>query len=56
VHYDIFEIPEKTDSMLAGTKGQFYMNTDGHIDRLAMPLQPTLPEDIVFTRVVEKKK
>lgn len=56
VHYDIFEIPEKTDSMLAGTKGQFYMNTDGDIDRLAMPLQPTLPEDIVFTRVVEKKK
>jgi hypothetical protein len=42
--------------MFAGTKGQFYMNTEGDIDRLAMPLEPTLPEDIVFTRVVEKKK
>ena len=56
VHYDIFEVPEKSDSLFAGTKGQFYMNTDGDIDRLAMPLEPTLPEDIVFTRVVEKKK
>jgi CubicO group peptidase (beta-lactamase class C family) len=56
VHYDIFAIPEKSDSMFAGTKGQFYMNTEGDIDRLAMPLEPTLPEDIVFTRVVEKKK
>lgn len=56
VHYDIFEVPEKSDSMFAGTKGQFYMNLEGDIDRLAMPLEPSLPEDIVFTRVVEKKK
>jgi hypothetical protein len=56
VHYDIFEVPEKSDSPAAGTRGQFYMNKDGDIDRLAMPLAPTLPEDIVFTRVTEKKK
>jgi len=56
LHYDIFEVPEKSDSLFAGTKGQFHMNTEGDIDRLAMPLEPTLPEDIVFRRVVEKKK
>jgi CubicO group peptidase (beta-lactamase class C family) len=56
VHYDIFEVPEKSDSPAAGTRGQFYMNKDGDIDRLAMPLAPTLQEDIVFTRVAEKKK
>jgi CubicO group peptidase (beta-lactamase class C family) len=56
VHYDIFEVPEKSDALFAGTKGQFYMNTEGDIDRLALPLEPTLPEDIVFTRVVENKK
>jgi CubicO group peptidase (beta-lactamase class C family) len=56
VHYDIFEVPEKSDSEAAGTRGQFYMNRDGDLDRLAMPLAPTLPEDIVFTRVTERKK
>jgi hypothetical protein len=56
VHYDIFEVPEKTDALFAGAKGQFYTNAEGDIDRLAMPLEPSLPEDIVFKRVVEKKK
>jgi len=56
VHYDIFAVPEKSDSPAAGTKGQFYMNKDGDIDRLAMPLEPTLPEDVVFTRLADQKK
>jgi CubicO group peptidase (beta-lactamase class C family) len=56
LHYDIFEIPEDSDSPAAGTKGQFYMNNAGDVDRLAMPLESTLPEDIVFTRVPDKKK
>ena len=54
LNYDIFEIPEDADSLADGMKGQFYMNRDGNIDRLAMPLELTLPEDIVFTRAAEK--
>jgi len=54
LNYDIFQIPEDSDSVAAGTKAQFYMNRDGNIDRLAIPLEPTLPEDIVFTRAAEK--
>jgi CubicO group peptidase (beta-lactamase class C family) len=53
LHYDIFEIPEKSDSIAAGTKGQFSMNWNGEIDRLAMALEPTL-EDVIFTRAPEK--
>jgi CubicO group peptidase (beta-lactamase class C family) len=54
IHYDIFAVPEEPDSIAAGTKGQFYTNWNGDIDRLSIPLEPTLPEDIVFTRVPEK--
>jgi CubicO group peptidase (beta-lactamase class C family) len=54
VHYDIFEVPKSSDSIAAGTKGQFYTNWNGDIDRLALPLEATLPEDIVFTRAPEK--
>jgi Domain of unknown function (DUF3471) len=54
VHYDTFRVPEETDSIASGTKGQFYMNWNGDIDRLSIPLEPTLPEDIVFTRVPVK--
>ena len=54
VHYDIFEVPQSSDSVAAGTKGQFYMNWSGDIDRLSMPLESTLPEDIVFTRAPDK--
>ena len=54
LHYDVFEVPEDPESVLADTKGQFYMNRDGDIDRLAMALAPTLSEDIVFTRAPEK--
>jgi hypothetical protein len=54
LHYDIFEIPEKGDSGVGGTKGQFYMNSSGDIDRLAMALEAALPEDIIFTRAPVK--
>jgi len=54
LHYDIFEVPEEPDSIASGTRGQFYTNWSGDIDRLSIPLEPTLPEDIVFTRVPEK--
>src|SRR5207245_2810752 len=53
VHYDIFEIPADAEPA-GGTRGQFYMSRDGDIDRLAMPLEETLPEDIVFRRAAEK--
>jgi hypothetical protein len=43
VHYDIFAVPEEPDSMASGTKGQFYTNWNGDIDRLSLPLVPTLP-------------
>ena len=54
LHYDIFEVPEEPNSIASGTRGQFYTNWSGDIDRLSIPLEPTLPEDIVFTRVPEK--
>jgi CubicO group peptidase (beta-lactamase class C family) len=54
VHYDIFAVPEEPESLASGTKGQFLTNWNGDIDRLSMPLEPTLPDDIVFTRVPEK--
>jgi hypothetical protein len=54
VHYDIFEVPEESESIAAGTKGQFLTNWSGDIDRLSMPLEPALKEDIVFKRVAQK--
>jgi len=54
VHYDIFEVPEESESIAAGTKGQFLTNWNGDIDRLSMPLEPALKDDIVFKRVAEK--
>ena len=54
LHYDVFEIPEKGDSRVGERKGQFYMNINGDIDRLAMPLEAALPEDIIFTRDASK--
>jgi CubicO group peptidase (beta-lactamase class C family) len=54
LNYDVFQIPEDSEAIGAGLKAQFYMNRDGNIDRLAIPLEATLPEDIVFTRASEK--
>jgi CubicO group peptidase (beta-lactamase class C family) len=54
MHYDIFAVPEEPESIASGTKGQFYTNWNGDIDRLSLPLVPTLPEGILFTRAPEK--
>jgi len=53
-HYDIFQVPEDSDSVAAGEKFQFEMNKKGDIDTIAATLEPALGEDIVFTRAPEK--
>ena len=53
-HYDIFRVPEDSDSVAAGEKFQFEMNKKGDIDRIAATLEPALGEDLVFTRSPEK--
>ncbi len=53
-HYDIFQVPEDSDSPAAGEKFQFEMNKKGDIDRISAVLEPALGEDIVFTRAPEK--
>src|SRR5467141_1929915 len=53
-HYDVFQVPEDSDSVAAGEKFQFEMNKKGDIDRVSAPLEPSLGEDIVFTRAPEK--
>ena len=53
-HYDIFQLPEDSDSVAAGEKFQFEMNKKGDIDRIAATLEPALGEDLVFTRSPEK--
>lgn len=45
---------EKADSIASGTKGQFYTNWNGDTGRLLLPLVPTLPEGILFTRAPDK--
>ena len=52
--YDIFQVPLSVESDLAGLRAQFFMSAEGGIDRLAIPLERTLPEDIIFRRVAEK--
>jgi CubicO group peptidase (beta-lactamase class C family) len=53
-HYDLFQVPENSESIAAGEKFQFEMNKKGDIDRVSAALEPGLGEDIVFTRVPEK--
>jgi CubicO group peptidase (beta-lactamase class C family) len=53
-HYDVFQVPEVSDSIASGEKFQFEMNKKGDIDRISAPLEPSLGEDIVFTRAAEK--
>lgn len=51
-HYDVFVVPKSdTPSVadLAGTKVQFLYAKDGRVDRVTIPLEPTL-DDIVFKR------
>jgi CubicO group peptidase (beta-lactamase class C family) len=53
-HYDLFQVPEGTDSVAAGEKFQFAMNKKGDLNTISVALEPSLDEDIVFTRVPEK--
>jgi len=53
-HYDTFQVPEENDSFAAGEKFQFEMNKKGDIDRLAAAFEPSVGEDIVFTRAPER--
>jgi hypothetical protein len=53
-HYDVFQVPENSDSIASGEKFQFEMNKRGDIDRISAALEPSLGEDIVFTRAPEK--
>jgi len=53
-HYDVFQVPESTDSLAAGEKFQFEMDKKGNIARISAALEPSLGEDIVFTRAREK--
>jgi CubicO group peptidase (beta-lactamase class C family) len=53
-HYDVFQVPESSDSMIAGEKFQFEMNNRGDIERIAAGLEPSLGEDVIFTRAPEK--
>ncbi len=53
-HYDVFQVPEESDSVAAGEKCQFEMNKKGDIDRFSVLFEPALGEDIVFKRVPEK--
>jgi len=53
-HYDVFQVPEESDSVAAGEKFQFEMNKKGDIDRITAALEPSLGEDIVFTRAPAK--
>lgn len=53
-HYDIFQVPEDSDSPAAGEKIQFAMNKAGDIFSVAAALEPALDEDILFARAAEK--
>jgi hypothetical protein len=53
-HYDIFQVPEEADNVAAGERFQFEMNKKGDINTISAALEPSLGEDIVFTRVPEK--
>ena len=52
-HYDVFEIPEDSDSVASGERFQFHMNKQGDIETVSARLEPSLGEDIVFHRVAK---
>jgi CubicO group peptidase (beta-lactamase class C family) len=54
-HYDIFQVPEDSDSPAAGTRLQFEMSKQGDIDAVGAVFEPALGEDILFHRVVKLK-
>lgn len=53
-HYDVFQVPEEPDNVLAGEKFQFGMSKAGDINSIGAALEPTLSDDIVFRRAGEK--
>lgn len=53
-HYDLFQIPEDADTPAAGELFRFDMDKKGDIRSISAALEPTLKEDIVFTRAAEK--
>ena len=53
-HYDVFQIPEDSDTPAAGELFQFHMNKRGDIHSISVALEPGLPDDILFTRAAEK--
>ncbi len=53
-HYDVFQVPEDSESVAAGEKFKFEMNKKGDIDRITGALELALGEDIVFTRAPAK--
>jgi CubicO group peptidase (beta-lactamase class C family) len=53
-HYDVFQVPEDADSPAASELFQFHMDKKGDIHRISAALEPSLQEDIVFTRAAEK--
>jgi len=52
-HYDLFQVPEDSDSFLAGMKFQFALDLDGGVNRITAPLQ-TGVEAIEFVRIPDK--
>lgn len=48
-HYDVFQVPEKANWILGGSKLRFQTNMDGNIDSIAMPLEGDALE-IIFSR------
>jgi len=52
-HYDIFEVEKVPGNPLAETKVTFLYDKKGDIDRVTVPLEPSV-EDIVFSRVDEE--
>jgi len=52
-HYDVFEIPEDSDSVAAGERFQFHMNKQGDIDTVSAALESSIGEDIVFHRIAK---
>src|SRR5215472_1622150 len=50
-HYDVFEIPEDSDSAAAGERFEFHMNKQGDIETVSARLESSVNEDIVFHRV-----
>ena len=53
-HYDVFQIPEDADTPASGELFQFHMDKKGDIHSVSAALEPSLQEDIVFTRAAEK--